>query len=322
MKLSIIIPIYNVEKYIRACLLSIFNQDIPENEYEVILINDGTLDGSMKIVAEFAYKHKNIIIIEQDNHGLSVARNEGLKIAQGEYLWFIDSDDSIVPDCLGEICELINKYKSDVYVSPLITLDETTGFSGNRNLMCNFGRQTIKGMDFLSLKMDHVPIQIYFIKRTLLIDNSLQFYPGIYHEDMEFAPRMLYYANSVHICEKPYYIYLIRSSGSITSSVDIKHIKDQLIICQLLMEFNIDTIVKEIDRQIFQYLEISLLFSLISHLNEIHDNNQVGDFITKNIKYIRKKGFDALHFKNLRFKFFGLLILIHPQLLMFYRRIK
>ena len=88
MLLSIIIPVYNVEHYIKTTLQSVFNQNIDETSYEVIVINDGTPDNSMSIVTEFSKKHKNLSIISQDNQGLSCARNAGLQRAKGDYVWF------------------------------------------------------------------------------------------------------------------------------------------------------------------------------------------------------------------------------------------
>ena len=100
-QLSIVIPIYNVEKYLYTCLLSIMTQDIPLTDYEVILINDGSSDGSLVIAERFAAQYSNIRLISQENRGLSGARNRGIEEAQGEYIWFIDSDDYIEIDCIS-----------------------------------------------------------------------------------------------------------------------------------------------------------------------------------------------------------------------------
>lgn len=101
MKLSIIIPIYNVEKYLRVCLDSCLKQDVPKSSYEIITVNDGSPDSCDKIIEEYYTKFPNIRVITQKNSGLSVARNNGLNIARGEYVWFVDSDDYITTNCLG-----------------------------------------------------------------------------------------------------------------------------------------------------------------------------------------------------------------------------
>lgn len=100
MKLSIIIPVYNSEKYLQTCLESVFRQDMPLREYEVIVINDGSKDESKKIILDFKDQFENLVFIDQPNHGVSAARNAGLEIAKGHYITFIDSDDEIYENTL------------------------------------------------------------------------------------------------------------------------------------------------------------------------------------------------------------------------------
>jgi glycosyltransferase involved in cell wall biosynthesis len=102
-KLSIVIPIYNVEKYLAKCIESVLNQDIPTDEYEIILINDGSTDSSLQIAEKFVQMHPYIRLISQENQGLSAARNRGLDESKGEYVWFIDSDDWIQTDILKQL---------------------------------------------------------------------------------------------------------------------------------------------------------------------------------------------------------------------------
>ena len=99
MKLSIIIPMYNVEPYIEKCLLSCLNQNIPHADYEIIVVNDGSPDGSLGIARRIASTVDNMLIVSQENGGLSAARNKGLSYAKGEYVWFVDSDDWIEENC-------------------------------------------------------------------------------------------------------------------------------------------------------------------------------------------------------------------------------
>ena len=94
MKLSIIIPVYNVEKFITRCLHSCVSQNLSINEFEIVVVNDGTRDNSMKFVSQFAEEYSNISIINQENKGLSAARNRGLSVAKGDYVWFVDSDEN------------------------------------------------------------------------------------------------------------------------------------------------------------------------------------------------------------------------------------
>lgn len=116
MKLSIIIPIYGVEKYIEKCILSCVNQKGLKigTDFEIICVNDGTKDKSAKIAKYIASKYEGITVIDQKNQGLSAARNTGLYAAKGEYIWYVDSDDYIKENCLRDLCDkLKNKFTSD-----------------------------------------------------------------------------------------------------------------------------------------------------------------------------------------------------------------
>ena len=107
LRLSIIIPFYNVEQFISECLDSVFDQDIPLSEYEVICVNDGSQDGSRAIVTNYMKRYANLHLIEHEiNKKLGTARNTGRSVATGNYIWNVDSDDRIVPNCLGKILNI------------------------------------------------------------------------------------------------------------------------------------------------------------------------------------------------------------------------
>mgnify|MGYP001006884620 CR=1 FL=1 len=105
--ISLIAPAYNVEKYIEACVHSCENQDLPRDSYEIIIVNDGSTDSTYSTIERLSGVYENIRIVTQKNQGLSVARNNGFKLARGKYVWFIDSDDCISSNCLGKCKEMI-----------------------------------------------------------------------------------------------------------------------------------------------------------------------------------------------------------------------
>lgn len=117
LRLSIIIPMYNVEPYIERCLSSLQDQDIPMEEYEIICINDGSPDNSREVVIRFQRQNKNIILIDQSNQGVSKARNNGINVARGKYLLFVDPDDYIIPNSLNS--RLVNAEDKSAQVSVL-----------------------------------------------------------------------------------------------------------------------------------------------------------------------------------------------------------
>ena len=123
-RLSVIVPIYNVEKYIRPCLESIFRQGLDEDNYEIILINDGTKDRSMDVIQDIIACHSNITVIEQENQGLSVVRNHGIARATGEYIIMPDSDDLLIDNSLPRLIEIALSTKADLVVADFLEMSD------------------------------------------------------------------------------------------------------------------------------------------------------------------------------------------------------
>jgi glycosyltransferase involved in cell wall biosynthesis len=321
-KLSIIIPVFNVEKYIGKCLESVFIQDVSSHEYEVIVIDDGTPDNSMGIVENFGTKYSNLKIIKQSNQGLSAARNAGLNIARGEYIWFVDSDDWIEKNCLKEIFYYLNTYQSEVFVTPLKSTEESTD-----KINCDFfsGVQEISfssGINFLKDAMRITPIQIYIFNRRFLEKHHLKFMNGVYHEDTEFAPRMLYYANQVCLINKSFYNYLIRESGSITSGFSIKKSEDLILIIKSLNNFSKANKLNFKEKHYFNLKKISCLYSLLSNLNKCRDSRIIKKFILTNFWFIKRLSVESIFTFYLRFTFYGILLFVDYRLLFLYLKYK
>ena len=233
-KLSIIIPVYNVEKYIRKCILSCINQDVQHDCYEIIVINDGTPDNSMSIVDELSNKYDIIKVYNQENQGLSVARNHGLNNAIGKYVWFVDSDDSIIDNCLKGIVDILDLEPDVLEISyQKVYENGTSPIEVKQKKTEGF----VEGKELL-LKGDYpTPAQFSIYNREFLLRHNLSFYPHIYHEDIEFKPRVYYYAKKVMTYEKMVYNYLQRSSGSITSAYKLKNGLDSIKVCASLYSF-------------------------------------------------------------------------------------
>ena len=232
MQLSIIIPAYNAEKYLDECLASCYRQEMSECDYELIIINDGSTDGTLAKAQEWAAKHSNIRIISQENKGLSQARNAGIEASQGDYIIFLDSDDFLAEDSLVRIH--VKCRKDDLDMLRICAADMTDGLRKRRFIFKNTdiaaGRELLKGKFQVC-----APFAAY--KREFLIKNSLRFYPGIYHEDNLFTPVAYYLADKVgtwnRIC------YLVRQTpGSITRSSNPKRSTDLLKVVELLEEFS------------------------------------------------------------------------------------
>lgn len=113
-KLSIVIPVYNAELFLNDCLNSILGQNIPKNLFEVICVDDGSSDNSPEILSEFAANYPNLTVISKPNGGVSSARNEAIPYIRGQYVWFIDADDSIAPNCFSTILEIIDLHSPSI----------------------------------------------------------------------------------------------------------------------------------------------------------------------------------------------------------------
>lgn len=309
-ELSIIIPVYNTEKYIRKCLDSIFEQNVSHKLFEVIVVNDGTKDKSLDIIYEFTNLYDNIILINQENQGLSQARNNGLKIAKGKFVWFVDSDDWIRSNSIKTILE-VAKDDVDIISSLLNRVDERTMVE-KVDIRNQFIRTKSKmtGKDYLFDEGIYAPVQQFVYRRGFLKNNELYFYPGILHEDGQFNMRALYLCNNLFLLNTSLYNYLLRSSGSIMRSKSIKNARDLLTIHKTLVEFGNSFVKKEDICQWFACISsfISVIFYWLSFLYEDDDFRK---FIKDNKKYINKYIWDKLHLRHFHLYNLRIVLLIY-----------
>lgn len=232
--LSIIIPVYNVEKYLVKCLDSV----LVDNQFkgQVICVNDGSTDSSLSILEEYAVKYPNIEVYSQSNAGLSVARNTGFDKATGDYVFFVDSDDWIFPETILKVLARINN-EDVIYFNAKKYYEATNIWDKDCPLQ---ELHNINGQSYFAITMKQkanlpfVCVVGGFYSRAFLLRNSLYNEPGIYHEDSYFTPQVLLKAKDVSRINVTLYAYRIRTSGSITTSVRDKHIKDRLFIIRNL----------------------------------------------------------------------------------------
>lgn len=235
MNLSIIIPVFKVEKYIRHCIESCLNQDVSKQVYEIIAVNDGSPDNCLDILNELCKSVENMRVISQANSGLSIARNTGLSIAKGEYVWFVDSDDSISENCLGKIIARL-KNNLDILQIQYRYVFENGQSSQTPNFSSIDGIKS--GKDVLKAGGVAIPAQFSIYRRQFLLENNLDFYPNIYHEDVDFKPRAILAAKKVASLDDVVYDYLQRE-GSITSKKGLKHVRDLFIVSERLYSVSI-----------------------------------------------------------------------------------
>ena len=231
--LSIIIPMYKVEDYIAECLQSILRQDYRKIgfDYELILVDDGSPDNCVKvaqsILSRLPYK-----FIRQSNQGQSIARNAGLEVATGEFVWFVDADDWISDDSFSALAGIDT---TDLDAIAINAIDEVED-AWRRIDFGETAASVVSGLDALKdgKFLYGPPFTIY--RREFLNRHSLRFLPGVYYEDNEFTPRAYYYARRIYQLDRVLYHVRINMQST-TRSVNPKRYFDLLTVASRLSEF-------------------------------------------------------------------------------------
>lgn len=257
MKLSVIIPVYNVAPYVRKCVESVLAQDLDPKDYEVILVDDGSTDGSGEICdsltpcpspeerganittssvsASPEERGVNVVVIHQENQGLSAARNVGIAVAKGKYIQFVDSDDYLEPNVLAGLVEQMEREQLDVLrfdyqnvrIGSQCTMHDARWdardvqyevFEPNKTpRQVDRCTEIVDGETYLNTRMGYACYAWQFVIRRELLDGCL-FTPGIYFEDTDWTPQMLLRAQRVNAATTIVYNYLMRE-GSITKAI-------------------------------------------------------------------------------------------------------
>ena len=219
---SIIIPVYNTAQYLKRCLDSIINQTL--EDIEIICINDGSTDNSPQVLQEYAAKDNRIKLINQENQGLSCTRNNGMNLASGEYIGFVDSDDWIERDFYEKLYQAAQKYDADIAAAGIlqnngerskpflrIKKEQTAHITEEKYKLCNIPRRC------------HVWNKIY--RRKPLLDTGLKFPPKRIFEDIVWSHIVIDKLNKLVTVPNTYYFYY-ETRGSISKKFDQKHEED------------------------------------------------------------------------------------------------
>lgn len=295
-KLSIIVPIYKVEEYLRKCVDSLLAQDLPLDEYEIILVDDGSPDACPQICDSYAAEHDNIRVIHRENGGLSAARNAGLNIAKGEYVCFVDSDDYWEENVLGGLMAQVEREELDVLRFDYQNVRLVEGrelrdkrkyevfqpYKRDHRLDNDYSSKITDGVYFLNSRFGTACYAVMFIVRRDLLNRCL-FTEGIYFEDTDWTPRMLCRARRVASTDTIVYNYLVRQ-GSITKAVEQskkKKVLDDKMRLIGEMQRQADTLCKSGRYNIwYRHMIADTVISIISMLSV--------DFYTERKKYIEQ----------------------------------
>ena len=277
MKVSVIVPVYNVYDYLEKCLNSLVNQTL--KDLEIIIVNDGSTDNSMDIINKYAKKYSNIYAYSKENGGLSSARNYGLKYATGQYIAFVDSDDYIDKDMFNKMYEEAINTKSDMVVC------EFNYVYGDKIVRsyCNLDYTLIPDKRYLIVP----PMACTRLYKKELF-NNIKFKEGIYYEDLELNPKLVKYTKKISFINEGLYYYVIRS-GSIMKQ---QKFNNKLYDIFKVLESNKKLLAKDYPDEIEYMYIIHLLRSASLRFME-YDNYQ--DHLNKIVDIMKK---DFPNWKN------------------------
>ena len=263
-QLSIIVPVYNAEKYIRTCLESILRQGLSDEDYELIVVNDGTPDKSMECISDLLTAHNNTIVIEQENKGSSVARNAGLSKSTGEYILFVDSDDLLIDGRLKLVLQKALETQTDILTADYLkknnneisTIQESP-FQQNIQWEFLTGRE-------MFFKEARVTVWNRLFRRRFLQDQQIEFFPGIYNEDILFTYEC--YLKSEKCVRTNCLLNIYRQhDASITSLKSIKRVQDTAIVIGRLFQFKNEIELSPKELKHLQSITLKHLFEMFEY---------------------------------------------------------
>lgn len=276
--ITFIVPVYNVEKYLRECIESIlFQSNISK---EIILVNDGSTDNSLNICNELKDKYSEIKVINKKNGGLSSARNVGIYHAMGRYVFFVDSDDFLIGDQVSELYQLCEENELDIiravynryYEKSNLFIEQT-----DKNL--DYYNVVYSGKDFLLQEINNNSYEVIaclgLYRTTYLLNNKISFVEGVTHEDHEFTLKCLFAENNNRVMKVKNIIYGYRErEGSITKTPHIKNIKDILININSMKEFIENLSLTKKDKSLAYKCISALFYQLTSIYGRLSDQDK------------------------------------------------
>ena len=228
LRLSFIVPFYNVEPYIEECIRSLYNQDIPQEEYEVICVDDCSPDGSRAIVERLQKEYSTLkLLVHTQNKRQGGARNTGLREAQGKYIWFVDSDDYIKPNCIKGMMKLAEKENLDILKFYFDKNEGTKAEGLQESIIVTTGAQLI--FDILIDK----PLLVrccsacqQLIRKDYVREHSISFAEGVQYEDDDYAYQLYAYAKRTFLIASSPYIVRQTQNSTTRRQDDMRRVYD------------------------------------------------------------------------------------------------
>lgn len=296
LKLSIVVPVYNVEKYIRPCIESIFKQGLDETCFEVIIVNDGTKDRSIETISDIIQNHNNITIINQENQGLSVARNNGISAAKGEYILMPDSDDLLVENSVRPLLEIAFESQADLVVADFLKINDNIIESYKSISQKEFSFKEKTGEELFLEDLNPYECYVWrtFFKRDFLIKNNLTFVPGIFIQDVPFTHEC--YLKAKKCIKASWFLNIYRwgHDTAASSIFSIKKAKDFCIAIAKTWELKeLEGLSEKEQKKLREDVFISfskMICKTVHEIDNASERTEIIDFLKQQIP--------DLHFKN------------------------
>ena len=294
-QLSIIVPVYNVEKYIRPCIESIFKQGLDESCFEVIIVNDGSEDRSMEMIADIISRHANITLINQENKGLSVARNNGIVIAKGEYILMPDSDDFLIENSLKPLLEKAIEFQVDLVVADFLRMDDKNNECVKTVPQKEFSIKEKTGEELFLEDLNPYECYVWrtLFRREFLLNNHLKFVPGIFIQDVPFTHEC--YLKAKKCIRASWFLNIYRwHNASTSANYNLKKAKDYCIAITKTWELkDLKGISKREQKKLRDDVFITFSKMICNTAHEIDNASERNDIID-----FLKQQVPDLHFNN------------------------
>lgn len=231
-KVSVIVPVYNVDKYLARCLDSLIAQTL--EDIEIICVNDGSTDNSEKILAKYAQKDKRIIVINQINSGLSEARNVGVRVAKGEFIGYVDSDDFVERDYYEKLFDAVKRNNADIACTCVIRENKK-----KKKRLIEYKKETVVDTIKEKFELARIPEHCYvwnkIYNRKKLENSGIEFVRGLAYEDTVYTPEVFEFMGKMVIVPNTWYHYW-KNSDSIIKSPSDKNRADKILGRKCLIE--------------------------------------------------------------------------------------
>ncbi|WP_230301229.1 glycosyltransferase family 2 protein [Peribacillus simplex] len=272
--MSIIVPVYNVEKYIDKCLYSLANQTL--NNIEIIIVNDGSTDNSQSVIDKYVSEYGDkMISFKKENGGLSDARNFGLKYANGEYIGFVDPDDWVEHEMYERLYDYAKERNADIVISDFIY--EPESYITNSALISNIDLSLKKNPEMLLIEPS---VCNKLFKKSLFDVHAIDFPKGLLHEDRVTIAKLFFYSEKTVYIGEAFYHYLKQREESITTSRNIKKFSDIIVVLNKMEQFFIQKNFIIPVQQSLETLIINSYFSFcIRAVNELNNEKMRYSFM-------------------------------------------